>query len=88
MASYKLVIDKRVRKKDLPSIPKLDLSRILERIAELSHNPRPTGAEKLTNQPGYRLRQGDYRILYLIDDAQQIVRVAKVAHRRAVYRNQ
>ncbi|MBW3538340.1 type II toxin-antitoxin system RelE/ParE family toxin [Candidatus Parcubacteria bacterium] len=88
MASYKLIVDRRVRKKDLPDLPKPDLARILERIAGLSQDPRPAGAEKLTNQPGYRLRQGSYRILYLIDDAAQTVRVAKVAHRREVYRKQ
>ncbi len=60
--------------------------RIAPRIDSLAQDPRPAGCEKLTGVDGYRIRVGDYRIVYLIDDATEIVTVAKVGHRREVYR--
>lgn len=72
--------------KDLRAIPKGDLARILERISALSENPRPVGSEKLTGEERYRVRQGDYRIVYSIHDDRLEVWVAKVGHRGDVYR--
>jgi mRNA interferase RelE/StbE len=85
MAKYKLVIKASVAK-DLRTIPKKDVRRILDRIAALADDPRPAGAKKLSGDEKYRLRQGNYRILYLIEDALVTVVVVKVGHRRAVYR--
>lgn len=85
MASYKLVI-KRSAAKDLRAIPKQDVARILRRIEALREDPRPAGSEKLSGQERYRVRQGIYRIVYEITDAQLIVTVVKVAHRKQVYR--
>jgi len=73
-------------RKDLATIPKNDLQRIIERIGNLAENPRPLGCEKLFGQEKYRLRQGNYRIIYSIEDAQLIVWVVKVGRRR-VYRS-
>ena len=70
--------------KDLRCIPKSDVQRILARIEALRDDPRPPGAEKLSAQERYRVRQGVYRILYTIDDAVLIVEVVKVGHRRDV----
>ncbi len=62
--------------------------RIGRRIDSLSDNPRPEGVVKLTgvSPPLYRVREGDYRILYAIEDEQLIVLVVRIAHRSEVYR--
>jgi mRNA interferase RelE/StbE len=66
---------------------KSDRRRIVERIKGLAQDPRPKGAEKLAGyEDRYRVRQGDYRIIYLIDDKAMDVTVYKVGHRRDVYR--
>jgi mRNA interferase RelE/StbE len=85
MATYELRIRASVAK-DLRGLPKPDLRRILARIEGLRHDPRPVGAEKLSGDEKYRIRQGDYRILYGIDDGQVTVEIVKVGHRREVYR--
>ena len=86
MAAYSIFFKESVRK-DLDSIPKNDLQRVMERIASLAGNPRPIGCEKLSGQERYRIRQGDYRIIYSIQDTQLTVWVVKVGHRREVYRS-
>ena len=73
--------------RDLRDIPRADVQRILARIDTLRDNPRPPGSEKLSTQERYRVRQGDYRILYTVADAELIVEVVKVGHRRDVYRD-
>lgn len=85
MAGYKLVFKRSVAK-DLRAIPKKDVARILARIHGLSSDPRPKGCEKLSARERYRLRQGNYRILYEIRDELLIVTVVKIGHRRDVYR--
>ena len=85
MAVYNLFFKDSVRK-DLDSIPKNDLQRIIERIKSLAADPRPLGCEKLSGQEKYRLRQGNYRIIYSIQDTQLTVWVVKVGHHREVYR--
>lgn len=85
MAIYELRVRASVAK-DLRGLPKADVRRVLARIEGLSIDPRPAGAEKLSGDEKYRIRQGDYRILYSIDDRQVIVEVVKVGHRREVYR--
>jgi len=85
MEKYKLTFKKSVAK-DLRSIPKQDIKRIIQRFDELSYNPRPMGCEKLSGQERYRIRQGDYRIIYEIRDDVLVVVVVKVGHRREVYR--
>jgi mRNA interferase RelE/StbE len=59
---------------------------VVDRIAGLSDDPRPSGAEKLAGEDRFRVRQGPYRVVYEIDDAAKVVRVVKVGHRRDVYR--
>jgi mRNA interferase RelE/StbE len=53
----------------------------------LADDPRPPGSEKLSGQDRYRLRQGDYRVVYGVDDELRIVEVVKIGHRREVYRD-
>ena len=86
MASYELVFKKSVAK-DLRSIPKKDVARILRRIEALRDDPRGEGCVKLSAQERYRVRQGVYRIVYEIRDKELIVMVVKVAHLANVYKN-
>lgn len=85
MAAYSILFKESVRK-DFDSIPSKDLLRIMERIGMLTENPRPLGSEKLSGQERYRIRQGNYRITYSIQDNELTVWVVKVVHRREVYR--
>lgn len=80
MAEYKIYF-KQSAVKDLDAIPKKDLQRIINRIDFLKENPRPPGCEKLSGQERYRVRQGNYRIVYSIQDNQFIIQVVKVRHR-------
>ena len=67
-------------------MPGKNRDRIIGKIRGLEENPRPPGAEKLSGDDKYRLRQGDYRILYEIQDRQLIVTVVRIGNRRDVYR--
>lgn len=84
MARYELRFKPSVAK-DLRDIPKTDVRRILARIDTLRDDPRPPGSEKLSAQERYRLRQGNYRILYTVADAEVLVEIVKVGHRREIY---
>ena len=86
MANYKLEFKASVAK-DLRSIPKKDVKRILNKIETLVENPRPVGSQKLTSQEKYRIRQGAYRIIYEILDSKLIVLVVKAGHRREIYKD-
>ena len=85
MAAYKLRFKRSVTK-DLRALPKKDLGRVLKRIEALATDPRPPGCEKLSSEDRYRIRQGVYRIIYLVIDDAVCVVVVKVAHRKEVYR--
>ncbi len=85
MARYRVIVRKSVSK-DLKGIPKKDVRRILSAIELLADDPRPPGTKKLSGQERYRLRQGNYRILYEIEDDRLIVCVVRVGDRREVYR--
>jgi mRNA interferase RelE/StbE len=86
VASYSLLI-KASAAKELEATPKKDRTRLAARIGGLATTPRPPGSEKLSGEEKYRIRQGDYRILYLIEDANSTVTIVKIGHRREVYRN-
>ncbi len=85
MAEYEIYFRESVWK-ELKKVPKNDLKRILSRIEILGDDPRPTGCEKLTGHELYRVRQGNYRIVYSIQDNELTVWIIKVGHRRNVYR--
>jgi mRNA interferase RelE/StbE len=87
MESYKVLI-RRSAVGELGRIPKKDLHRVVERIWALATDPRPKGSEKLSAQERYRTRQGDYRIVYAINDDRRTVEVVKIGHRSEVYRRQ
>ena len=84
MARYSLEIRRSVAK-DMRALPQRDVARILKRIAALVDEPRGPDSEKLSSRDLYRVRQGDYRILYEIRDADHTVTVVKVAHRSRAY---
>jgi mRNA interferase RelE/StbE len=66
---------------------KTDRERLVSRIQSLATNPRPHGSEKLAGYADrYRVRQGNFRIVYLIDDEARAVTIFKVGHRKDVYR--
>lgn len=87
MASYSLLIKKSAAKELEAIAGKKDRERITQRILALADDPRPPGVEKLsgTNEK-YRIRQGDFRILYEIQDAVLIVYVVRIGDRKEVYR--
>ena len=85
MAKYRIFFKKSVAK-DLRQIPGKDVQRILVRIEGLAEDPRPAGVEKLSVDDKYCIRQGNYRILYFIEDDIIRVTIVKVSHRRDVYR--
>ena len=85
MASYRLLI-KTSAAKELEALPAKDRKRVAAKLKRLASKPRPTGAEKLSGQEKYRLRQGDYRVLYTVDDDAAAVVVVTIGHRREVYR--
>jgi mRNA interferase RelE/StbE len=85
MVKYKITLKKSAAR-ELENIPKKDLQRIIKRIQPLAENPRPHGAQKLSGQERFRIRQGDYRIVYSIEDKNQIVDIVKIGHRREIYR--
>ena len=85
MASYKLLI-KPSAAKELEAVPKKDRQRIVTKIRNLAVEPRPPGCEKLSGHDLYRVRHGNYRVLYSVQDADLTVVIITLGHRREVYR--
>ncbi len=77
---------KKTAVKELRKVPSQDLRRITDKIQGLTHQPRPYGCEKMSGEERYRTRQGDWRIVYSIDDTLKEVTIYKIGHRREVYR--
>lgn len=84
MAKYEIVLKPSVLR-DVRKFPTKDLLRINERISALANDPRPPGSVKLSGAEFYRIRCGDYRIIYEILDKLLVVTVIKIGHRRDVY---
>lgn len=72
-------------RKDLVKLPSADVAKIMQRIKYLGENPRPIWSKKLSGREEYRARQGNYRILYVIEEQVKIVQMTKVGHRRNIY---
>jgi mRNA interferase RelE/StbE len=81
---YQLLIEKQVHKQ-LDKIPSPDYEKIKTAIVELAINPRPTGYKKLKGRDGYRIRQGNYRIVYEIQDQILTVLILAAGHRKDIY---
>ena len=82
--SYQVLILRRAQKA-LGDLPKGDYERVRNAIAEFANNPRPTGSKKLVSRNGWRIRVGDYRVIYEVDDANRQVTVLDIGHRRDIY---
>jgi len=85
VASYSILLTKSAAK-ELESVPTRDRQRIATKIGGLADNPRPMGVEKLSGDEKYRIRQGNYRILYEIIDTDLIVTVVRIGDRREICR--
>ena len=86
MENYKILISSSAEK-SLKKIPKKDLSRIVLTISHLSNDPFPVGSRKLTGEDNvYRIRQGQYRVIYEVYKDKILVIVLKIGHRKDVYK--
>jgi len=85
MAKYRIEIKKSAQK-EIQSLPQKDTLRIIAKIQSLAENPRGPDSKKLSSDERYRVRVGQYRILYEICDDVLVVTVVKVANRKDVYR--
>ncbi|PYL80336.1 MAG: plasmid stabilization protein [Verrucomicrobia bacterium] len=81
------ILLERGAERDLRRLPKSIHDRIVRAINALSRNPRPPGCRKLSgSENDWRIRVGDYRIIYEVADADQVIRINRVRHRREIYR--
>ena len=83
--SYSLYVLRRAQK-ELAQLPTGAYERVRDAVRILADDPRPPNCRKLRGREGWRIRVGDYRVIYEIDDEQQVVTVFHVGHRRDVYR--
>ena len=83
---FKIVISKSAAK-DLNSIPDAQIPGIVEAIDSLANNPRPSGCKKLkgSKEEFWRIRQGNYRVIYQISDSIQVIDIRRIGHRKDVY---
>jgi mRNA interferase RelE/StbE len=73
-------------RKELEALPDNILSRVIRKVGSLGHMPRPAGCKKLKGyKDQWRVRVGDWRVVYIIDDTAKLVSVTRIAHRREVY---
>jgi len=83
---YEVYLEKSAEN-DIKRLPTSIFQRIIPQIKALAENPRPSGCRKITGSKNdWRIRIGDYRIIYEIDEKAKAVRVMRVRHRREVYR--
>ena len=86
MTVYRVLLE-RAAEKDLARLSSDVHDRVITSIRALAKNPRPSGCRKLAGSKGdWRIRVGDYRVVYEIADEIRVVRVNRVRHRREVYR--
>ena len=84
--SYRVEI-KVSAQKELMALPSSAKDRVISHIDALAENPRPSGCKKLTGaEKAYRIRIGDYRVVYEIENRVLVVLIVRIAHRREVYR--
>jgi mRNA interferase RelE/StbE len=85
MGSYSLLV-KKSAEKELRALPRPDLERVVRRIKALAGDPRPRDCRKLSGEERYRIRQGDWRVVYAVDEERRVVEIVKIGHRKDVYR--
>ncbi len=85
MGKYSLDIKPSARK-ELENLSDTLIARLVPKIEGLATDPRPTGCRKLRGYKDlWRIRVGDYRIAYIIDDDRKVVSITRIAHRRNIY---
>ncbi|SOD78542.1 type II toxin-antitoxin system RelE family toxin [Spirosoma fluviale] len=84
MAEYTVILTKTAQKQ-LDKLPDQVVDTLLDAIEKLGEEPRPEGCKKLKGRSGYRIRKGNYRIIYDIQDDVLIVEVVAISHRRQIY---
>lgn len=85
MKTYKVIIRKSAAKQ-IKKLPKVTIKAVLSKIKALSNDPRPEGCKKLIGTENiWRIRTGDYRIVYSIEEEQLLVEIVRVRHRKDVY---
>ena len=73
--------------RDLKRMPALEFSRVIGRIQGLANSPRPPGSRKIAGSEGdWRIRIGDYRVVYAVDEKQKVITIFRVRHRKDIYR--
>lgn len=82
---YRLELETRALK-ELKSLARDRRELISAVLDDLERDPRPPGAKKLSGSDGWRVRKGDYRVLYTVDDSSRLIRIYRIGHRREVYR--
>lgn len=82
---YRIVIEK-AAEKELSKIPPPHFNRVVKAIENLAENPRPAGYKKLTGRIGVRIRIGDYRIIYTVEDKALIIFIIDIGNRKDIYR--
>jgi len=85
VSSYAVELKPSARK-ELESLPDSVLARVIRKLESLQHEPRPAGCKKLRGyKDSWRVRIGDWRVVYIVDDTAKLVSVTRIAHRREVY---
>ncbi len=72
--------------KQIKALPAREYKSVKAKILSLAENPRPAGSQKLKGRPGYRVRQGNYRIIYDVFDQILTVEVIRIGHRKNIYK--
>ena len=83
--NYTVVFLRRAQK-ELGNLPNTDYLQVRDAIANLADDPRPPGCKKLSGRDGWRIRIGNYRVIYDINDRELLVTVVRVGNRRDIYR--
>ncbi len=85
--SYEVIISKRAAK-EIKNLPHQEIPKVFGKIKALADNPRPDGCKKLSGKDEelYRIRSGDYRVIYSIEDVIKVVDIREVGNRREIYR--
>jgi mRNA interferase RelE/StbE len=78
---------RRKAQSSLDKLPAKDFCAIIDAIKNLANSPRPKGIEKIKNAGLWRIRHGDYRIVYSIDDDKKLIIILRIGHRREIYRS-
>ena len=82
---YEILLEKGAER-DFKKLPKNIQKRVLNQILKLKENPRPIGVRKITDSKNdWRIRIGDYRVVYEIDDKKKIIKIFRIRHRKEVY---